>query len=461
MRCERRILRYHSLKRGRVRQTWNKYNMYNLLRLRNSISSMGTFFQQKWAAKAATRAYHGEHIKEKQWERMFSRRLLSAVNMDPAYMAKYDGSEQAAGRGSGRDVKPGKWSKAQVARNTGNAEALTPYMQMTFAPQERRLDIAVYRALFASSARQARQFVVHGAVKVNGKKMQHPGYLLNPGDLFQVDPEKVMIATGRKKSSKSESLSTPKQPAAEEEAETAEEATEAAEQSVEELGPEQLQAQHLEGLKLLHQHAKKIIEANKEKLSGGHKKEIRELSQKIKEAMNRARKAGSDVQETGDDMQNLATLMSHLELTPTERKEFQKQQEQQASEAPAAETTSASPSAPTPLSPSPDYPQLKTRTPVPKTSTKFDKIESQILKRLLEEEKINPYDPSKPYATPWRPRPYMSAFAFIPRYLEVNPKICAAVYLRHPVARPGKSEIPTPFGTQISQLAFNWYLRRR
>ena len=48
-----------------------------------------------------TRGYHGEHIKERKWERMFSRRLLSAVDMDPAYLATKDGSELASGRGSG------------------------------------------------------------------------------------------------------------------------------------------------------------------------------------------------------------------------------------------------------------------------------------------------------------------------------------------------------------------------
>jgi len=73
----------------------------------------------------------------------------------------------------------------------------------------------------------------------------------------------------------------------------------------------------------------------------------------------------------------------------------------------------------------------------------------------------NPFDPEKPYATPWRPRPYMSPFAFVPRYLEVNHRICSAVYLRHPVARPGMSEVPSPFGGETQQLAFNWYLRRR
>lgn len=73
----------------------------------------------------------------------------------------------------------------------------------------------------------------------------------------------------------------------------------------------------------------------------------------------------------------------------------------------------------------------------------------------------NPYDPEKPYATPWKPRPYMSPFAFIPRYLEVNHRICSAVYLRHPVARPGMSEVPSPFPKETHQLAHTWYLRRR
>lgn len=44
-------------------------------------------------------------------------------------------------------------------------------MQMTYAPLERRLDTAIFRAMFASSSRQARQFVIHGAVKVNGKQV--------------------------------------------------------------------------------------------------------------------------------------------------------------------------------------------------------------------------------------------------------------------------------------------------
>ena len=126
-----------------------------------------TFFQQKWRAKGMLRGYHGEHVVERKWERMFSRRLLGVVDMDPAYMARNDGSELAAGRGSGKDEKP-DWNVGKVERRVH-----TPYMQMTFAPMERRLDIAVFRAMFASSARQARQMCVHGKVKVNGKVVSY------------------------------------------------------------------------------------------------------------------------------------------------------------------------------------------------------------------------------------------------------------------------------------------------
>ncbi|KAG7125004.1 37S ribosomal protein NAM9 like [Verticillium longisporum] len=89
------------------------------------------------------------------------------------------------------------------------------------------------------------------------------------------------------------------------------------------------------------------------------------------------------------------------------------------------------------------------------------KAEQDALARLLAEDAENPVDETKPYLTPWQPRRYIAPFAFIPRYLEVNQNICAAVYLRHPVARRGEAEVPTPFPIDQNQLAFNWYLRRR
>ena len=47
---------------------------------------------------------------------------------------------------------------------------------------ERRLDNVVNRAGFASSHAQARQFILHGHVRVNGKKVNIPSYLVKPGD---------------------------------------------------------------------------------------------------------------------------------------------------------------------------------------------------------------------------------------------------------------------------------------
>ena len=93
---------------------------------------------------------------------MFRSSVRSVVPMDYRYLANYDGSEQAAGRGSGKDTE-----LIQGLRSYPR----TPYLNMVYAPMERRLDTAVFRALFASSTRQARQFVVHGYVKVNGKKV--------------------------------------------------------------------------------------------------------------------------------------------------------------------------------------------------------------------------------------------------------------------------------------------------
>jgi len=142
------------------------------------------------------RAYHNPDVREGTWTKMFDRRLPAVVPMDHAYLARYDGSELAQGRGMGIEKRLDIETKE---RFQGPGRTVTPYMHMAFHPLERRLDTAIFRALFASSTRQARQFVTHGWVKVNGKKMKHPSYLLNPGDMFSVDPERVMFATGARK----------------------------------------------------------------------------------------------------------------------------------------------------------------------------------------------------------------------------------------------------------------------
>jgi small subunit ribosomal protein S4 len=46
---------------------------------------------------------------------------------------------------------------------------------------ERRLDNALFRMGFATSRRQARQLVRHGHVRVDGRKVDFPSYLVRPG----------------------------------------------------------------------------------------------------------------------------------------------------------------------------------------------------------------------------------------------------------------------------------------
>ncbi len=51
---------------------------------------------------------------------------------------------------------------------------------------ETRLDNLVYRMHFASSIRQARQMVVHGHIRVNGKKVDRPSYAVAVGDVISL-----------------------------------------------------------------------------------------------------------------------------------------------------------------------------------------------------------------------------------------------------------------------------------
>ena len=164
---------------------------------------------------------------------------------------------------------------------------------------------------------------------------------------------------------------------------------------------------------------KTLLTSPPKKLSGGLKQDLRAYSKALKTALSQASTT------TATALDELSADFNALES--------------RASITPAAPTTSAS-------SPS----SSSTTTP---STTK---------KALLKPSFIpNPLDRTKPYHTPWRPRDFMPVFAFIPRYLEVNQNICSAVYLRHPVAKPGLGELPTPFHPETGQLTFNWYLRRR
>ena len=374
---------------------------------------------------------------------MFRRTIRSVVPMDFKMLAEKDGSEQAEGRGSGLEPPPNRRSKPFPR---------TPYLNMTYAPIERRLDTAIFRALFASSTRQARQFVVHGYVKVNGKKvcitiglyllthslphnpqMIYPGYQLNPGDMFQVEPDRVLYATGAPKDKLERRAGRKIRAKYSKKASTDKESEDDEVKAPEpKLSPKPTATDKTpkEVLQSLLGQAKELLATPSTSLTAKRKQDLRAFSRTVKRTMGRP----DTPTATPLDVQ-FAEIVARMNATPENR--------------------STSPSSPTP-----DVPILSTPELQAEAAT-LDETQLKILRDALQDARENPVDPSKPYATPWRPREWMSAFAFVPRYLEVHQRVCAAVYLRHPVARPGLAEVPTPYGMDVNLLAHNWYLRRR
>ena len=59
---------------------------------------------------------------------------------------------------------------------------------------ERRLDTVVYRAKFVPTMFAARQFINHGHIKVNGKRVNISSYKLKPGDVIEVKEASKQLA---------------------------------------------------------------------------------------------------------------------------------------------------------------------------------------------------------------------------------------------------------------------------
>ena len=270
--------------------------------------------------------------------------------------------------------------------------------------------------------------------------MIYPGYQLNPGDMFQVEPERVMFATGMTKNQdghfkiqrqretraakpeESEAaLEDDQEAPADSELEPAQPSTtQVSDDAPSPKDPDAILKDRQKAIKALLTNAKTILEDPHNRLTAKRKQDWRAFSRLVRSTLSRARSA-TDETTSGLESQ-FQTLLTELQPTPA---------------VPAPDNAAAG------------------------ADASMSKEDQQLLREALERARENPADDSKPYATPWRPRPYMSPFAFIPRYLEVNQNVCSAVYLRHPVARPGLAEVPTPFHLETSQLAFSWYLRRR
>ncbi|KKU83172.1 30S ribosomal protein S4 [Candidatus Gottesmanbacteria bacterium RIFCSPLOWO2_01_FULL_49_10] len=63
---------------------------------------------------------------------------------------------------------------------------------------EQRLDNTLYRMALAPTRRAARQFVSHGHVFVNGKKVSIPSYLVRPEDVVSLKPKILEIPSVKK-----------------------------------------------------------------------------------------------------------------------------------------------------------------------------------------------------------------------------------------------------------------------
>ena len=253
--------------------------------------------------------------------------------------------------------------------------------------------------------------------------------MLNPGDMFQVEPERVLFATGAPKDKK-ERRATRVIRRSKQSAAASEDAENESSESTEPLPAATVKSSDepqdpKEILSGLLSHAKSILSSDsKDVLSAKRKQDLRAFQRTIRKTLSHTT---TSTVLTDDLDAQLMELTSKLKfIAPSVSEDQQMTSEQSA--------------------------------PPPATLSADDR---RALRAALIEARENPIDPTKPYATPWRPREFMSVFAFIPRYLEVNHRVCSAVYLRHPVARPGLAEVPTPYSIETNMLAFNWYLRRR
>ncbi len=59
---------------------------------------------------------------------------------------------------------------------------------------ERRLDAVVFRAKFVATPFAARQFVNHGHIRVNGRRVNIASYLVKPGDVIEVKEASKQLA---------------------------------------------------------------------------------------------------------------------------------------------------------------------------------------------------------------------------------------------------------------------------
>lgn len=355
----------YSVIRKRLRPSWNKYNLLNLATKRLPPRREKTLYQQKWEGKQETRAYHGDHLTERQFQNLFESNLQG------------------------------------VAKQRNEKDAATPLQSQTFAPLERRLDTAVFRAMFASSVRQARQLIIHGEVDVNGTMMRHASYRLQPGDLFSVNPESVLVAVGRTKPPPNDIPATNSKSLDDSEIASNREASIS-------MGDTQSGDNNDAGIRSKNREIPPEVSAQATGTVSSTEERKNEVS---KEPLEQENSVNESEDLRAGELQTVSEQNEDTEALASKSDE---------DESADAEVTN-------------------------KENTSYLGRENE----------------SRSFWTPWEPRPFMSPFAFYPAYLEVSPQTCSAIYIRDPVARPGLSEVPSPLPLNMHALAYSFYVRNR
>ncbi|KAG9100778.1 mitochondrial 37S ribosomal protein nam9 [Ceratobasidium sp. UAMH 11750] len=329
-----------NLARSLPRMSWKPVNLWSIWNRSLGPGTSGTkftkssktLFQQRWASKRFIRAYHGDWIAEKRFQRWFLPETLPDTR-HPSPTSASPSMQEYAGR-------------KQVQKTTGDQKPV-PVTSLMLIEVERRIDVFLFRCCFATSAWQARQLVVHGKVKLNGKKCTNPNIPLNPGDMVSVDPEAIDML--------------------------------------------------------------KVVKSPVEETSGD---------------------ATPETETTTEPK------------TPVDPEPPASSSESNTSTHEAVSKTESTPSTPTPASPKP-----KSTLDTPKTF-------------------INPATKATVLnhrGTSFSLPAYASPQLFIPAYIEPAFNTCSAIYVRHPTARPGYSEIPSPFGAggEVMRFAWEWYKKVR
>lgn len=455
----------NSLSRGRVRASMNKLNLFNLYKKPRTNFQGKTLYQQKWSSKTDTRAYHGEHLTESRWKQLFDPKLESVAQLDASL--------------KGESVPP------------------TPVTLQTFASLEKRLEFALFRAMFASSIRQARQFILAGDVRVNGVVVRHPSFPLRAGDLFHVSPDRVLQAMGRSKPNLAKSIKIDNLQIG-----AWNRYVKVARENPQEVW--NVKKSKPQSLNTLNDHTKNSKESIKKFNEKLQKQMIQDQNNTTRESIltkiisasasaDASAEASADLFVNVCGQNNSAKCLQIYQLLKkanhgllSDKSKVAEFISKKSNEVSADEHKLAA-----------SVKQILSE--LVKTQTEFIRqlYNSQM---LSESSKSLPYDPefankmilhpklnkdeilederkatvnlpwqrglfgrkdaSKPFFTPWTPRPFIGCFAVLPHHLEISFDTCHAVYLRNPVARPGHSEVISPFPEAAHERAYMWYARK-